>query len=297
MGAGVSQSGRDQGTTCDTSPVCLAEGNYFSSTVLLTCRYLVEQRAGTARGQTPTKAMINTIASTRDRAADIAALRENRAKKTEPAKDTTVETGETPKPSHPAHPHGHVPPGLQRAAENIASKIFARADADASGTVTLQELSAVHSIHARTLASSDLFQTAPAETPVAVVTATTNEIAVDATAVTTDTATDATDVTVETTPETPVQVGITEAQLKEALTKSFYAKVGVTYASPAQPTIEPAEPTEPAELAELAELAEPIEPAEVVEPAPTAPADTTTPSVVDSVPVEPDTTQGFTAVA
>ena len=89
--------------------------------------------------------MINSIASTGVHAADIAALSQNRAKKAEPAQDTTVETAQAPKPAHPAHPKGHIPPGLARAAENIASKIFSRADADASGTVTQEELSAVHS--------------------------------------------------------------------------------------------------------------------------------------------------------
>ena len=69
--------------------------------------------------------MITNIASTGVHAADIATLRQNRARKTEPAQDTTVETGTTQKPAHPAHPHGHIPPGLARAAEKIASKIFA----------------------------------------------------------------------------------------------------------------------------------------------------------------------------
>jgi hypothetical protein len=211
--------------------------------------------------------MINTVASTRVNAADIAALRENRAKKTEPAKDTTGNTGETQKASHPAHPNGHVPPGLQRAAEKIASKIFERADANASGTVTLEELSSVHSVHARRLASSDLFQAATIETPPAIATAATSELAGDPTADATETATDA---TVETTPETPIQSGVTEAQFKEALTKSFYAKIGVTYASPPPPTIEPA---------------------------PTAPSSTTAPSVVDSTPDESNSSQSFAALA
>lgn len=248
------------------------------------------------------QAMSNTIASTRDRAADIAALRESRAKKTEPVTDAAVETGESQKSAHPAQPNGHVPPGLARAAEKIASKIFARADADASGTVTLQELSAVHSMHARTIASSDLFQITPVETPIAVTPAATTEIAADPTAGAADTATDATDVTAETAPETPIQAGVTEAQLKEALTKFFYAKVGVTYATAAQPTVKP---TEPIELTAPAELVEPAEPAPTaiepvstaIEPSPTAPVDTTTPEVVDLIPAEPDTNQSFIAVA
>jgi hypothetical protein len=211
--------------------------------------------------------MINNVASTRLSAQDIADLRESRAKKTEPAKDTAVETGEAQKPSHPAQPHGHVPPGLQRAAEKIASKIFARADADASGTVTLQELSLVHSKHARTLAASELFQTTTVEAAADSATAATIETGTDATAGTTE---PAAEVPAETTPETPIQAGITEAQLKEALTKSFYAKVGVIYAAPVQPAIEPA---------------------------PNAPADTTTPTEADSVPDETASDQGFAAVA
>ena len=212
--------------------------------------------------------MINNIALSGVHTADIAALRQNRAKKTEPAQDTTVETGETQKPAHPAQPQGHIPPGLARAAEKIASKIFSRADVDGDGIVTQQELSAVHSIHARTLASSDLFQTATTETPTDAATATTSEIAADPTGATSDTATDT---TTETTTETPTQVGITEVQLKEALTKFFYTKVGVAYTSPAPPT--------------------------TAQPAPTSPADTTTPSVVDSISDETASNRTFTAVA
>ena len=209
--------------------------------------------------------MISNIGSSGVHTTGITALRQNRAKKTEPAQGTTVETGKTQKPVHPAHPHGHIPPGLARAAEKIASKIFARADADANGIVTQQELSAVHSKHARTLASSDLFQTTT-ETPA-------DAIAETATATTETAATSETPTgtTAETTTETPTPVGITEAQLKEALTKFFYAKVGVIYRPPAPPLTE--------------------------QPDPTAPANTTIPSVVDSISDESAANQTFTAVA
>lgn len=214
--------------------------------------------------------MINNITSTRVHAADIAALGQNRAKKAEPAQDTTVETGKTPKPAHPAHPKGHIPPGLARAAENIASKIFSRADADASGTVTQEELSAVHSRHARALASSDLFQG-----PTEVATSTAVEIPADSAEVTTDTATDAandavTDPT-ELPTNAPTQAGVTEAQLKAALAKFFYAKVGITWTPPA--------------------------PAAVEDPVPPAPADPTTLPEADSIPDESDADQTFNAVA
>ena len=208
--------------------------------------------------------MIHNVASSGVHAADITALRQHRVKKTESVQDATIESGKTRKPSYPAHPHGHIPPGLARAAEKIASKIFARADADGNGTVTQQELSAVHSRHARTLASSDLFQTNSTETP----TDATTETAVDTTSATSDAATDTTP---EATTETSTQVGITEAQLKEALTKFFYAKVGVIYTPPAPPTSEQSDPT--------------------------VPADTTTPPVVDPVTDESASNPNFIAVA
>jgi hypothetical protein len=197
--------------------------------------------------------MISHIASTYGQAANIAALRQNRVQKTESAQDATVETVSKQKAAHPAHPHGHIPPGLARAAEKIASKIFARADADDNGLVTRQELSAVHSRHARTLASSDLFQTTTTQTPSEAATATTDT---------------PTDTTTESTTETPTQVGITEAQLKEALTKFFYAKVGATYTPPT---------TE--------------------QPAPSASTNTTTPPVIDSISNGTASNPTFTAVA
>jgi len=178
--------------------------------------------------------MINNIASSGVHTADIA-LRQNRAKKTEPAQDATVQAGKTRK-SHPTHPHGHVPSGLARAAEKIASKIFSRADADASGTVTQQELSAVHSRHAQTLASSDLFKTT---------TETTNETTPETGTETTGAMSDAATNPAETTTDTSAQHGVTEAQLKEALTKFFYAKVGITYAPPAPPSSEQPDLTAP----------------------------------------------------
>jgi hypothetical protein len=200
--------------------------------------------------------MINNAASSGVHLANIAALRQNRAKKTEPSQDPAVETAKTQRAAHPAHPHGHIPPGLARAAEKIASKIFARADADASGTVTQQELSAVHSRHARTLASSDLFKGTTTQTPTDSAPATTIETEGE---------------TTEAPIETPAQVGITETQLKEALTKFFHAKVGATYTPPPPPTTE--------------------------QPDPTAPADPTAPSIVDSVPEESASNQAFTMVA
>jgi hypothetical protein len=224
--------------------------------------------------------MINNIASSGVHAADLATLRPNRAKKTEPAQNAAVETGKTQKPAHPAHPHGHIPPGLARAAERIASKIFARADADANGTVTQQELSALHSKHARTLASSDLFQTTTpqttsTETPTDATTEPAPVTTIETTAETTGaTSEPATDPATETATETPTQIGVTEAQLKEALTKFFYAKVGVTYTTPTSPVASVTEP-----------------------PAPTAPPTTTTPSVVDFISEESASNPSFIAVA
>jgi hypothetical protein len=77
----------------------------------------------------------------------------------------------------------------------------------------------------------------------------------------------------ETTTETSTQVGITEAQLKEALTKFFYAKVGVTYTPPTEST---------------SELVE--------EPAPTTSTEIGAPSV-DSSSGGADSGETFTAVA
>ena len=214
--------------------------------------------------------MINHITSNGTRAADIVALGQNRAKKAEPAQDTTVETSKTSKPAHPTHPKGHIPPGLARAAENIASKIFSRADADASGTVTQEELSAVHSKHARVLAASDLFQVStevptstPVETP-ADSTETATDAVVDATS---DTEIDAT----ETPTNTPTPAGVTEAQLKAALAKFFYAKIGITWTPPAPSVVE-----------------EPVTP---------APTSATTPSEADPISDETNSDPTFTAVA
>ena len=67
------------------------------------------------------------------------------------------------------------------------------------------------------------------------------------------------------------RTGITEAQLKEALTKFFYAKVGVTYTPPVPPSTE--------------------------QSAPTPPQETTTPTVVDSTLGESASNLAFTAVA
>jgi hypothetical protein len=147
--------------------------------------------------------MINNIASCGVHAAEVAALRQNRSKKTAASEDTTVPTAEKPK---------HVPPGLARAAEKIGAKMFARADADGNGSVTQEELSAVHSKHAQTLAASDLFQ-----------------------ATTTETASTETDENVE---PTAAVTGVTSEQLTEALKKYLYAKVGVIYETPTPPATE-----------------------------------------------------------
>jgi hypothetical protein len=148
----------------------------------------------------PHKIMINNISSCGGHATDIASLRQNRTTKTQDATNTGKTGGD-----HRNNPQ--IPPGLGRAAERIASKMFARADADGSGTVTQEELSAVHSRQARALASSDLFQSS-----------TTPEGAAD----------------------TTTQAGVTEAQLKDALTTFFYAKVGATYTPSITPsTVQP----------------------------------------------------------
>jgi len=150
--------------------------------------------------------MINSISSGGVHAADFQKSRETRAKNESAVAEK----------SHPAHPHGKVPPGLARAAERISAKIFSRADADANGTVTEEELGAIHSKHARTLASSDLFQSTPTEPP---------------------TETEPTDSTTTPEPATETETasasGITPDQLKEALTRYFYAKVGAVYTPPA----------------------------------------------------------------
>ncbi len=217
-----------------------------------------------------TTAMINHTTSIGVRAADIAALSQNRSKKAEPAPDTTVETGPTSKSAHPVHARGHTPPGLARAADNIASKIFSRADADASGTVTQQELSAVHSKHARILAASDLFSP-----PADAVTSSADDLTAASTAISTETSAKA-----ETDPLTdpallptvaPTPAGVTKDQLQVALAKFFYAKVGSTWTPPVTPAAE--------------------------EPAVVAPVDPTTLPEVDVVVFPSDSTQTLNAVA
>ena len=158
--------------------------------------------------------MINNIASCGVHAADIAAIRQNCSKKASATEETT--TREKPK---------HVPPGLARAAEKIAAKTFARADADGNGSVTQEELSAIHSKHAQTLAASELFQS---------------------TTTTTETASTESEVAPETTTTTS---GISVEQFTEALKKYFYAKVGVTYETPAPPTTEQPAPDTSKEVA------------------------------------------------
>jgi hypothetical protein len=148
--------------------------------------------------------------------------------------------------------------------------MFARADADASGTVTQEELSALHSKHARVLAASELFQAATEVAPSA---------PVDASAESTEPATNATvdaaNATLTEATETPAvepaPAGVTEAQLKAALAKFFYAKVGITWTPPAPSAVE-----------------EPVAP---------IPAIPTTPSEVEAVAEETNSDPGFTAVA
>jgi hypothetical protein len=189
-----------------------------------------------------------------------AALRQQRAQETERAQESSAKTGKVP--GHSAHSQGQVPPGLARAAEKIASKIFARADTDANGTVTREELSSVHSRHARILASSDLFEAPAAGIASDGTTDSTAEGAGGKTEL-------AAGSTTETTPA-PAASAVSEAQLKEALTKFFYAKVGVTYTPPPTSSQQP-------------EASEPI--------STTAPGDVT--PILD----EPNSEQTFTAAA
>jgi hypothetical protein len=134
--------------------------------------------------------MINHIASCGSRSADIAALRQNRAKKTdatpEGSSDATVQKGK-------AHQHQHVPPGLARAAENIASNALKKIDADTSGDISKEELSSALSKRADRVKADELF-----------------------TAFDTDTS-----------------GSISQTELQDALKKYFYSKVGVTYEPPA----------------------------------------------------------------
>jgi len=149
--------------------------------------------------------MINSISSCGTRAANIASLRQNRSAKGANAEVTTSAA------ASPAHHRSHIPPGLARAAERIASNSFKRSDTNVSGTVTKEELSAIHSRHAKAIISSDLFG-AGTSAP-------------------------------EGTADTPTQGGLTEAQLKDALTKFFYAKVGVTYPPATTPAPQQTDPT------------------------------------------------------
>jgi hypothetical protein len=150
--------------------------------------------------------MINHVVSSGVRAADVAALRQNHAKKThaESSTDASAKKGR-------AHQHQHIPPGLARAAENIASKILKTTDADASGDISKEELSSVLSKRADRVNSDDLF-----------------------TAFDTDTS-----------------GSISQTELQDALKKYFYSKVGVTYEPPAPPvppaTEEPDTTTPPTE--------------------------------------------------
>ena len=189
-------------------------------------------------------AMISNIRPNGGQAVDFAAVRQSRAKKTDAAPENSVENAKADKPEHRAHPHGHVPPGLARAAEKIASKIFSRADADGSGTVTQEELSAVHSKHARMLSSSDLFSKTSTEAPGSETTGTETNVGTETVDSTTGVTTDGSGEAGESGTETPTEVGVTQEQLKETLTKFFYAKVGVTYAPPAPPAPTTTEPTD-----------------------------------------------------
>lgn len=143
--------------------------------------------------------MINSVGSCADRAEQIAAFRQNRAKQIDAGQDTS--SSAVAQHGH-AHQNQHRPPGLARAAENIANKIFASADADGSSGISKEELSSALSKRADRINSDDLF-----------------------TALDTDT-----------------DGSVSQTELQDALKKFFYSKVGVTYQPPAPPTPPATEP-------------------------------------------------------
>ena len=137
--------------------------------------------------------MINSVGSCGDRAEQVAALRQNRAKQTDAGQESS---GSAVAQHGRAHQHQHRPPGLARAAENIANKIFASADADGTGGISKDELSSALSKRADRINSDDLFSALDANT----------------------------------------DGSVSQTELQDALKKYFYSKVGVTYQPPAPPT-------------------------------------------------------------
>jgi hypothetical protein len=140
--------------------------------------------------------MINNIASRGVHAADIALSRRHCDKKA----DTTQPATDGTEAAAPKHKHDHRPPGLARAAENIGSKLFKDADADSSGGISKEELSAAISKHESRISADDLFK--------------------------------------ELDTDTDGSVGQTE--LTDALKKYFYAKVDVAYQPVVPPVADPA---------------------------------------------------------
>src|SRR5262245_51618277 len=98
--------------------------------------------------------MINHLAPRGVHAADIALTRRSCGKKA----DTTAPATNGTETVAPKHKHEHRPPGLARAAENIGSKIFKNADADSSGGISQEELTAAISKHQGRINSEDLFK-------------------------------------------------------------------------------------------------------------------------------------------
>ena len=143
--------------------------------------------------------MINSVGSCGDRAEQVAAYRQNRAKQTDAGQDSS---GSAVTQHGRAHQHQHRPPGLARAAENIANKIFASADADGSGGISNEELSSALSKRADRINSGDLF----------------------------------------TALDTDSSGSVSQTELQDALKKYFYSKVGVAYQPPAPPTPPATEP-------------------------------------------------------
>lgn len=143
--------------------------------------------------------MIDSVGSCGDRAEQVAAFRQNRAKQTDAEQDSS---GSAAAQHGRAHQHQHRPPGLARAAENIANKIFASADSDDSGGISKEELSSALSKRADRINSDDIF----------------------------------------TALDTNTDGSVSQAELQDALKKYFYSKVGVTYQPPAPPTPPATEP-------------------------------------------------------
>jgi hypothetical protein len=147
--------------------------------------------------------MINSIGSCGVHAADIAALRRNSGKKAAATQGGSVETDATG--ASGAHKHQHRPPGLARAAENAASKIFNSADADGSGGISQEELTSALSKHADRINADDLFKALDSDG----------------------------------------DGSVSKTELQDALKKFFYSKVGVTYQPQPPVTTDPPTQPEP----------------------------------------------------